>query len=245
MARISTYPIDNNLNPQDKWIGSDANNSMATKNFSLESVVEWLNFNAAIDSQTLRFKYQASATDITRKKGSISLEADTAGNLDFSAINALVFSAFSLRYASFGKTNDISNFYTNPLIGSYVLISDVTYVSTFGIFKWDSSSQKTTTPFYSIGLTYVTGNGSLENTKDYFISLLQYDVNAAGGDKTEIFNQGTAAKVWDITHSLDKFASVSVVDSAGETVYGSVDYISKSNITITFANAFSGQAFLN
>ena len=75
--------------------------------------------------------------------------------------------------------------------------------------------------------------------------MLQYDVNAAGGDKTEIFNQGTAAKVWDITHSLDKFASVSVVDSAGQTVYGSVDYISKSNITVTFANAFSGQAFLN
>ena len=87
MARISTYPIDNNLNPQDKWIGSDANNNMATKNFSLESVVEWLNFNAAIDSQTLRFKYQASATDISRKKGSISLVAVTAGYLVFSAIN--------------------------------------------------------------------------------------------------------------------------------------------------------------
>jgi len=245
MARISTYPIDNNLNPQDKWIGSDANNNMATKNFSLESVVTWLNTNAAIDSQTLRFKYQQSATSLNRKKGSISLQTDVAGNVKFDSIAALTFSAFSLRYASYGKTNDISNFYTSPLIGSYVLLSKVDDVAIFSIYKWNSSAQDEKNPFYNIGLTYVTGNGSLENTKDYFISLLQYDVNAAGGDKTEIFNQGVAAKIWDITHSLDKFASVSVVDSSGTTVFGSVNYVSKSNITVTFANAFSGQAFLN
>lgn len=245
MARISTYPIDTNLSPQDKWIGSDANKNNATKNFSLESVVEWINNNAAIDSQTLRFKYLQSATDANRSKGSISLPTNVSGNLKFDDVTKLVFSAFSLRYAAYGTTNNVSNFYTNPLIGSYALVSLVTDVNTFGIYKWDSSAQKAKTDFYDIGLTYVTGNGSLENSKDYFLSLLQYDVNAAGGDKTEIFNQGVAAEVWNITHSLDKFASVSVVDSSGVTVFGNVAYNSKSSITVTFANAFSGQAFLN
>ena len=99
--------------------------------------------------------------------------------------------------------------------------------------------------FYDIGLTYVTGNGTLENTKDYFISLLQYDVNAASGDKTEVFTQGTAAATWVIDHSLNKFASVTIVDSAEQTVIGNVVYNSNSQITVTFNNPFSCKAFLN
>ena len=50
---------------------------------------------------------------------------------------------------------------------------------------------------------------------------------------------------WDITHDLDKFPSVSAVDSTKEQVFGKVDYINKNRLTITFAGPFSGEAFLN
>ena len=56
MARISTYPLDTKLVGSDKWIGSDADSSFATKNFTLESVAEFMN-REAVQSQALRFIY--------------------------------------------------------------------------------------------------------------------------------------------------------------------------------------------
>ncbi len=60
-----------------------------------------------------------------------------------------------------------------------------------------------------------------------------------------MFTQGTPIYQWDITHDLNKFPSVSVVDSFNEQVIGSVDYITKNRLTVTFASPFSGQAYCN
>jgi hypothetical protein len=78
---------------------------------------------------------------------------------------------------------------------------------------------------------------------NYFISLLQ--LSSAGGDKNYVFDQAVAASTWVINHTLNKFPSVSVVDSAGTQVNGQVTYNNTSQITITFSAAFSGEAFLN
>ena len=43
MAKISTYPLDTNLVGTDYWIGSDANSNYATKNFTIDSVAEYMN----------------------------------------------------------------------------------------------------------------------------------------------------------------------------------------------------------
>ena len=95
MARISTYPIDTNLSGGDKWIGTDVANQNATKNFSLESVAEWINVNATIDAQTLRYVYQSEATDANRLKGSISLPTNVAGDVSFSTITNFIISSYS------------------------------------------------------------------------------------------------------------------------------------------------------
>jgi hypothetical protein len=50
---------------------------------------------------------------------------------------------------------------------------------------------------------------------------------------------------WVINHPLDKYPSVSVVDSSGQEVICTVDYIDTQTINLTFNAAFSGQAFLN
>jgi|TARA_R110002050_G_scaffold178045_1_gene311254 hypothetical protein len=55
----------------------------------------------------------------------------------------------------------------------------------------------------------------------------------------------TASDVWNITHNLGKYPSVTVVDSANTVVVGNIDYISSNAIKITFNAAFSGCAFLN
>lgn len=65
------------------------------------------------------------------------------------------------------------------------------------------------------------------------------------GDKHYVYKQLTPASVWTIYHSLNKYPSVTVVDSAGSIVIGEINYVSITEINITFAGAFSGIAYLN
>ncbi len=62
--------------------------------------------------------------------------------------------------------------------------------------------------------------------------------------KRFVFTQAVASSSWTITHDLDGFPSVSVVDSAGSHVVGDVEYNSTSSITVSFESAFAGTAYL-
>jgi len=64
-------------------------------------------------------------------------------------------------------------------------------------------------------------------------------------DKAYTHTQSVSATVWVVTHGLDKYASVTVVDSAGTVVIGQVDYNSLNQITLTFKATFSGKAYFN
>jgi hypothetical protein len=59
-----------------------------------------------------------------------------------------------------------------------------------------------------------------------------------------IHTQGAASTTWTITHALDGYPSVSVVDSAKTVVIGEVNYISTSQVVVNFTSAFSGFAYL-
>lgn len=62
--------------------------------------------------------------------------------------------------------------------------------------------------------------------------------------KRFVFSQPVAATSWSITHDLEGYPSVSVVDSAGSVVIGDVEYNSDSSITVSFESAFAGTAYL-
>lgn len=62
---------------------------------------------------------------------------------------------------------------------------------------------------------------------------------------SHVHTQSPAAAVWVVLHQLGKYPSVTVVDSAGDGVYGDVDYVDANSLTITFSAAFSGKAFIN
>lgn len=62
---------------------------------------------------------------------------------------------------------------------------------------------------------------------------------------SEVYTQITPSTVWTISHEMNRFPSVTVVDSANSVVVGEINYIDKSNITITFSAGFSGKAYLN
>ena len=69
--------------------------------------------------------------------------------------------------------------------------------------------------------------------------------SGGGGDKTYVHIQSSAASVWQISHGLNKYPSVTVVDSAGSVVVGEVVYNNTNKVTITFIGSFSGKAYLN
>lgn len=57
--------------------------------------------------------------------------------------------------------------------------------------------------------------------------------------------QSSASSVWTITHNLNKFPSVTVVDSANNLAIGSVEYVTASQLIVYFSSPFSGKAYLN
>lgn len=64
-------------------------------------------------------------------------------------------------------------------------------------------------------------------------------------DKTFVFEQGEASDTWNISHNLDKYPSVTVVDTAGTQFYVEVNYIDKNNITLHMNGATKGIVYLN
>ena len=64
-------------------------------------------------------------------------------------------------------------------------------------------------------------------------------------DKTFIFVQSIPITVWNITHNLEKFASVTVVSDQNQVMIGNVEYINSNQVQLTFSAAFSGKAYFN
>jgi hypothetical protein len=67
-----------------------------------------------------------------------------------------------------------------------------------------------------------------EQTRDYYVH-----------------DQQVASATWVVTHNLNKFASINIVDTANEEVVGDVAYNSLNQITINFTAPISGKAYIN
>lgn len=60
-----------------------------------------------------------------------------------------------------------------------------------------------------------------------------------------IHNQILSSATWVITHNLNRFPSISIIDTGGNLVFGDVLYLSSDIIQVSFNGAFSGKAYLN
>jgi len=59
------------------------------------------------------------------------------------------------------------------------------------------------------------------------------------------FVQSVAASLWIVNHNLGKYPGVTVIDSSGRKVRGSVNYPTSNQILLTFSAPFAGKAYLN
>lgn len=241
MARISTYPLDTAIVGTDKWVGSDSQQLFATKNFTADAVAEFINGYNKIESTSLRYEYRDYSVHPSMEEGTISFTSFIGANVDFSTVTSFKISKTQL----YRSLDSLANFYSNPLIGSMVMISQCDKISNWGVFKWSNSIQDIVNlDFYDITLKYVSGPGFFEDEKDYFISILTYDTNLTS-DKNFVYTQVGASNTWQVTHGLNKLCSVDVVSDTDDIIYPNIEYTSLNTVTITFSTPQAGQAFFN
>jgi hypothetical protein len=59
------------------------------------------------------------------------------------------------------------------------------------------------------------------------------------------YRKMVAGTTWTITHDLNFYPNVTVVDSAGTIVEGEITYTNRNSLSLTFQSAFSGNAYLS
>ena len=226
MARISSYPRDLDVVDNDSWIGTSVP-GLQTRNFTAAAVAKYLNIKGKISiSAQMVFKFTNKATPTS---------GEFSGPADGSALAAITTVDISGIDVSGQNTVEFMEY----LVGNDILISEQNNISNFGHFNITSYTVKGTV--YTLVLANIGGNGNLDLDKFYDFAVF----TLSSPDKTFEFTQGVPALVWTIQHNLNKFPSVSVVDTANTVVNSQVDYIDENNITINNTAQFAGKAYLN
>jgi hypothetical protein len=233
MARISKYAIDNNIDGQDKVLGSNSE-GYVTKNYTFDGIAAWFNSTGAvaINGQNNYF-FQSEPADTGRSQGTISFDL-------FGGVGTLFADITILKLAEEAVAGYTLEDWLPTLVGSETIISQLDNLDNFGIYKVTSIERDLVeTTFFNVRLEYIEGHGSLELDKFYGMSLHARD------DKNYVFVQAVPSASWTVTHNLNKFPSVSVVDTANTQVFTMAEYIDTNTLILTFSAAFAGKAYMN
>ena len=135
-------------------------------------------------------------------------------------------------------------------LGRYQTITNtIPFAITKEVFTRESEEIVLPTPEnYPITITLSLLSGDYDN----FIHKPSINGVTLTGNKTSeelklafIYTQGEASDTWVIDHELDKYPSVTVVDSANTVVIGHITYIDRNQLIVRFNGTFKGKAYLN
>lgn len=62
---------------------------------------------------------------------------------------------------------------------------------------------------------------------------------------TYVYTQAAPSASWAIVHNMNKYPSVTIIDSGSNIVEGEVIYNSLNSLTVNFSGGFSGKAYIN
>ena len=231
MPRINNIGLDTDVTKDDKLLGSDSGG--ATKSYTLKNVSKFFkDSNAAGIAGQFTYQYKTSG-----------LVSGTMG-ITFSSGSTFQ-NATSIKVSKFiyGETTNSSENLLSILSSGQILIVDVDDQDNYAIYESGVVTQDGSSDFYDISLTTPTKyNGSFTNEKIYAIISI-----GSGSDKTYIHTQGSASTTWNVSHSLGKFPSVTVVDVNNVQGYGVVTHTDENNLTVTFpaGSPAAGKAYCN
>lgn len=244
MARISSYENDTTVSNSDKFLGSNSNGT--TRNFVISDITKFLRATngGGVGGQLVYLYHKNDFGGFSsRQSGTISVPGETNTLKAFSSITTLRFSKFP-NASDYEVINLLSTF-----VDENIIIADTENQDSFGVFNVTSVVQDSTeTNFYNVGLTAVSGqsNGNIENLRSYSISVF------TAGDKNLLHTQSSASNTWTVNHNMGKYPSVSIVECNptanevdGDLVIGEVTYNNINQLTIKFASAIRGVAYIN
>lgn len=167
-------------------------------------------------------------TSITFEIGEIAWCTDTEKLYigDGSTAGGILIDDQSLTYNS--TTNTITT-----ADGSTVVISNIP--SSSDTSNWDSAYDNMITGLSITGDTTKTLNLSQQDGGTLTVSYVD----------TYVHVQSSSSATWTVNHNMNKYPSVTVIDSANNVVEGEVEYISLNQLEITFSSGFSGTAYAN
>lgn len=132
--------------------------------------------------------------------------------------------------------------------------SAVQEIYTVFLYQWSGSGLQEAQ--YRIAQNWPTAafNPGPVVTRDRRIPSLQVDIMAlgaalpcpsSGGTADFVFTQATPAAVWDITHNLGVYPTVSTQDPDLNIIEGDIDHVSVNRVRITFSVPVAGSARLS
>ena len=203
MARISTYDRDLVLSRDDILIGSDAENTNVTRNFSVGSLIDFISLSSGGVVDT---NFYLSAITANQTTGVVTFTVTggtnqelTLGTAAFSAASSFMASDATFNTAAVVSENDITAYYLNVSgngTSGQLLASDGD-----GSFSWVSSASISDTNFYLDG---ITKNGNV----------LTFSVNGAS-NPTFTFGSAAFESVASIKTQLATGLAVTDLDTSG------------------------------
>ena len=159
MAIGNYYPVSGTVVDQDLFLGTKAGNNN-TVNYTAQTVANYLNTNSkvAIGGQ-ISFRFDISP-NIPK---TISFSGGGGSGTPFSSITQLIVSGIDL------SSTDITIF-LNYLNGSEILLAQQNQPNLFGNYKITSYTQIGTSNFYTLGLQFIGGNGTITENTYYNLS---------------------------------------------------------------------------
>ncbi len=241
MARISKYPVQPNPDGSDILLGTDINGgAYATKNFFVKdigaaSIADFL--------ENTNWKFEKDILVAPFEKNTVYRPLGGGDEFSWSSVTALRFQTImkndtnSLKYLSYLLSSDpVTGL---PAVNNKIKIYDRNSLDSFGIFTFTALTLIEGS-IYEATLSHISSTGGTQQGKIYGAEFAQEEE-----DKEFIFNQPTPQVTWTINHNLNKFPSVSVVNTNNILMYGDTTYVDKDNLIITFSAGFSGKAYLN
>ena len=163
MARISQYDQDSTLNKLDKVLGTDSATG-ATKNYSIDSMISLVNSDDLVDVfDGVSYAFKDYAAGSTTPKGIISLNAGTASEAAFSAINQIYISVLDK------QGNSIANYLDDTLNGQ-IRIVQKSNIDVYGVFEVTAVANHDSAAYKKLTVTPKINNGNITVNGEYFIS---------------------------------------------------------------------------
>ena len=229
MARINTYSQDASVTKNDKIIGSDSGGD--TRNFSLESVADFLNTSSLINvNGQLVYQFKGGTTP---DSGQFNI---TTGGIGSFA------SQTSFRFSHINTNDQNIQTYLNYFEDLRIMLTQTDNQNNFALYSIDSITDSGS-DYSTLAVTFIEGNGSLVVDKFYAMA---YSPKGQTDKNFVSSNIAFSADVAEtVNHNLNKFPSVTTVDSAGSHVVGDVQHINENSFTITFTSSFTGKVYAN